>query len=185
MSEFKVFTEKYIELMLLGMMVVAVHSEIKIATLTRDKIPGVKCVVVDAWNELFSKNYTVADWERDDHFVVVDNFETECITFLTLIDGETVVGCGGIRQLSADTCELKRMWFLKAYRGLGWGSTMLTQLLHIAREHGCKYIRLEVWIPEKQTQAVAFYHKFGFYEIEPYCESRLGALFMEKKLSLL
>jgi putative acetyltransferase len=48
--------------------------------------------------------------------------------FLVLIDNGMIVGSGAIRRLSDDICELKRMWFLKDYRGKGLGWKMAQML---------------------------------------------------------
>jgi ribosomal protein S18 acetylase RimI-like enzyme len=167
---------------LLNMVVITMHSEMKISPLTHDTIPGVKQVIADAWNDVMGLNHTVQDWQSDGYFDPIDKFETEFLLFLTLLDNDIVVGCAAIRRLSDDTSELKRMWLLRPYRRQGWGSKMLMQLLQIAKEHGFRYVRLEVYRPLKQAPAVAFYRKFGFYEIPPYCESLPEALFMEKAL---
>lgn len=169
--------------MLLSMMIGTMRSEMKISILTRDTIPGVKQVIADAWNDVMGLHHTVQDWQSDGHFDAIDNFETEFIAFLTLLDNDTVVGCAAVRCLSGNICELKRMWLLSPYRRHGWGSHMLTQLLQIAKDRGFQYVRLEVYRPSKQAPAIAFYRKFGFYEIPPYCESLPEALFMEKKLA--
>lgn len=107
-------------------------------------------------------------------------FENDGI-FLVLVDNGKVVGTGAIRKLNDEICELARLWFLKEYRGKGLGKKMTTQLLEFAKTHGYTKIRLDVYRPEVQTQAVALYKKLGFYEIEPYNTSD-SKLFMEKIL---
>ena len=157
--------------------------QLRITPLTRDTIPGVKRVIAEAWNDVMGLNHTVEDWQSDGYFDPIDNFETEFLLFLTLLDGDRVVGCAAVRHLDGDICELKRMWLLRPYRRHGWGSQMLSQLLEVAKDRGFRYVRLEVYRPSKQAPAIAFYRKFGFYEIPPYCESLPEALFMEKELA--
>lgn len=100
-------------------------------------------------------------------------------TFLVLMDGDQVVGTGAIRRLDARTCELKRMWFLPAYRGRGLGTKMAGLLLEFARAAGYKQIRLDT-APELKT-ANKLYQRLGFYFIERYNEGH-AAIFMEKRL---
>lgn len=176
-------TSNGVLLMLLSVAIITMRSEMRILPLTRDTVPGVKQVIADAWNDVMGLNHTVQDWQSDGYFDPIDNFETEFLLFLTLLDGSTVVGSAAVRHLSDNVCELKRMWLLRPYRRHGWGSQMLKQLLQIAKDRGYRYARLEVYRPSKQAPAIAFYRKFGFYEISPYCESLPEALFMEKQLS--
>lgn len=102
-------------------------------------------------------------------------------TFLVLIDDGRVVGSGAIRRLNDDICELKRMWFLKDYRGRGLGMKMTHMLLDFARKTGYKKVRLDTTDKEKQAQALKLYKRIGFYFIERYNDG-LCTVFMEKML---
>ncbi|MBD1932699.1 MULTISPECIES: GNAT family N-acetyltransferase [Cyanophyceae] len=102
-------------------------------------------------------------------------------TFLVLIDDGRVVGSGAIRRLNDDICELKRMWFLKDYRGRGLGMKMAQMLLDFARKTGYKRVRLDTTDKEKQAQALKLYKRLGFYFIERYNDG-FCTVFMEKML---
>ena len=102
-------------------------------------------------------------------------------TFLVLMDEGRVVGSGAIRRLNDDICELKRMWFLKEYRGRGLAKHMVQLLLDFAQKTGYKKIRLDLLDEQKQTQALKFYKGMGFYAIAPYNDS-FCTVFMEKDL---
>ncbi|MBD1928069.1 GNAT family N-acetyltransferase [Trichocoleus sp. FACHB-90] len=102
-------------------------------------------------------------------------------TFLVLIDDGRVVGSGAIRRLNDDICELKRMWFLKDYRGRGLGMKMAQMLLDFARKTGYKKVRLDTTDKEKQAQALKLYKRLGFYFIERYNDG-FCTVFMEKML---
>jgi putative acetyltransferase len=93
----------------------------------------------------------------------------------------TVVGCGGIKRLNDEICELKRMWLLNNYRGQGLGFQLAKTLLDFAERVGYKRIRLDVFSQEKQTNAIAFYRQLGFYSINHYNDSPCE-VFMEKIL---
>ncbi len=88
---------------------------------------------------------------------------------------------GGIRRLEDDTCELKRMWFLREYRGQGLGRQMAQRLLDFAKQQGYTRVRLDMVNTEVQAQALRLYERLGFYFIEPYHDSSC-AVFMEKVL---
>ncbi len=87
--------------------------------------------------------------------------------FLVTLEGERILGTGGIRRMDDVTCEVKRLWFLPEVHGQGLGYQMLTTLLQIAREMGYTRARLST-SPESQPRAYAFYHKVGFYDIPSY-----------------
>jgi putative acetyltransferase len=102
-------------------------------------------------------------------------------TFLVIIDDGKVVGCGAIRSLSHDICELKRMWLLKQYRGRGLGMKLAQMLLDFAKNAGYKKVRLDTLDVQKQAAALKLYKRLGFYAIERYNDS-FCTVFMEKRL---
>jgi putative acetyltransferase len=78
------------------------------------------------------------------------------------IDGQ-VVGGGGIGPLAdsdAQVCELRKMYFLPAARGQGWGRKLLAKCLEAARELGYQKCYLET-VQRMQT-ANLLYKKMGF-----------------------
>lgn len=102
--------------------------------------------------------------------------------FLIVIDHDQVIGTGGIHPVDKDTCELKRLWLLKDYRGQGLGRQLTKMLLANAQHNGYRRVRLEVPTPEKQQPAVALYSELGFQPIPVYGTDGLCALAMEKSL---
>jgi putative acetyltransferase len=135
-------------------------------------------VSLEIWDGVFTeedlKCYSMADIEDvQSHY-----FEKRGI-FLVLMDGEQVVGTGAIRNLEEDICELKRMWFLKAYRGQGLGWQMVQQLFDFAQKAGYRAVRLDLANEERQLQALKFYQTLGFYRIGRYNDSDC-TVFMEK-----
>jgi len=88
-----------------------------------------------------------------------------------------VAGMGGVRRLSDDIAELKRMWFLPAYRGHGLGRWLAEELIEFARKAGYKIIRLDSG--SNLHQALALYRKLGFREIGKYNGSVHCDVFME------
>ncbi|GKU76320.1 GNAT family N-acetyltransferase [Paenibacillus sp. L3-i20] len=92
------------------------------------------------------------------------------------------VGCGGIRQLDANTAELKRFFVESAIRRQGIAGKVLKYLEQCAVKLGCTVMKLETGAP--QVESVAFYKKQGFYEIEPFgeYEESEASLCMEKRI---
>jgi uncharacterized protein YndB with AHSA1/START domain len=93
-------------------------------------------------------------------------FEPPDGTFLVLLeDGATVAG-GAIRRLSADTCEVKRMWTAPGHRRKGYASVVLDGLEDVARDRGYSYLRLETG--PAQPEARSMYESRGYRRIPNY-----------------
>ena len=96
-------------------------------------------------------------------------------------DGETLAGCGALRPLSQEICEMKRLYVRDAFRGRGAGKLLAETLIAEARSIGYTAMRLDTlpWM----TAAIPLYRSLGFSEISPYTTNPVpGALFMEKRL---
>ena len=86
--------------------------------------------------------------------------------FLVLVDGDTTVAGGGLRQYDATTAEVKRMWTNPDYRRQGHAKTILRELEKLARDLGYKRMRLETGYA--QPEALALYRSLGFSDIGNY-----------------
>ena len=95
-----------------------------------------------------------------------DEFDPPTGAFVVLLDdGQTVAG-GGIRQLTNDTCEVKRMWTSPDYRRRGLASTVLDALEDAARQLG--YTRVQLETGPSQPEAIAMYGHLGYRSIPPF-----------------
>jgi putative acetyltransferase len=103
-------------------------------------------------------------------------------TFLALLDGESLVGTGGIQALGDQSCVIKRLWVLKPYRGQGWGKLLVLRLVEFAEAKGYLQVRLRVATPQLQEPAVGLYSRFGFYPVDNCTAAGAFGLVMEKTL---
>lgn len=169
--------------------VTLIQSTIEIKIIKPEQSQKAKEIVLDTALETFQLTTERAEFlqqlDAAGEFYDIEHIEEVYFNnkglFLVLMDDENLVGTGAIKRLDDSTSELKRMWFLKEYRGKGWGLKMVHQLFAFAKEQGYKKVCLAVWDPQNQQQAVSFYKKNGFYEIAPYKQSP-SKLYMEKKL---
>jgi putative acetyltransferase len=156
---------------------------IEIKSIQLHQSEEVKHLIFAVCNEIFQVSEEVI--RRFDTMFDIDDMSSHYFdnggTFLVLMDEGRVVGSGAIRRLDNDICELKRMWFLKEYRGRGLAKKMVQLLLDFARKTGYKKVRLDLLDEQKQTQALEFYKRMGFYVIAPYNHS-FCTVFMEKVL---
>jgi putative acetyltransferase len=83
--------------------------------------------------------------------------------YFVVVEGEEVVGGGGIAPLEggpAETCELRKMYFLPRVRGLGLGQELMARCLAVAREQGYRRCYLETL--RCMGAARALYERNGF-----------------------
>jgi putative acetyltransferase len=158
---------------------------IEIKPIQPHQVEQAKQIVMAVCLEIWQDVLTEEDVKRYDSMSDIEQVRSHYFdnhgVFLVLIDDEQVVGTGAIRKLDDEICELKRMWFLKAYRGQGWGRKMVQTLFDFARLTGYQKVRLDLASEERQLQALNFYRKLGFYPIERYNASPCN-IFMEKLL---
>ena len=141
----------------------------------------VTAVCLDVWQDILTKEDVKFYDSMSDIEQVQSHYFDNGGMFLVLVDNEQVVGTGAIRKLDDEICELKRMWFLKAHRGQGWGWKMAQMLFDFARQVGYRKVRLDLVNEERQPQALKLYRRLGFYPIERYNDSQCN-IFMEKFL---
>jgi len=104
------------------------------------------------------------------------------VTFWSVWEGDTVLGVGALKQLSADHGEIKSMHTAEAARGRGVGSAMLRQIMTAARERGMSRLSLETGSWPYFAPARALYARHGFVECGPFGEYRRdrNSVFMTK-----
>ena len=108
-----------------------------------------------------------------------DAFETEKLrreledansAFYFLYCGETLAGYLKLNEAPAqtdlhdsDSLEIERIYVAKEFQGKGLGRRLMTYAISAAMQRGKAFVWLGVW--EKNTKALAFYRKNGFYPI--------------------
>ncbi len=109
------------------------------------------------------KGFAIHDPEVDDLYHA---YQFPRSTYFVFEEAGKVVGGGGVAPLEggdANTCELKKMYFLPEGRGKGLGQKVLTACLDAARQHGFEYCYLETFNTMKD--AMKLYERNGFNKI--------------------
>jgi putative acetyltransferase len=141
-----------------------------------EELQAVKRVILSVAYNIYGWEGTLEEsirhFEASDEFADMDDVQSHYFDnggyFLVALDGAQVIGSGAVRRLDAQTAELKRMWLLEDYHGRGIGYRILTRLFDFTRSQG--YTRVRLQTGSKQTRAIAFYRKAGFYVIPAYNE---------------
>jgi GNAT superfamily N-acetyltransferase len=109
-----------------------------------------------------------ARYGETDEMATVDaeEFDPPSGTFVVLIDGGAVLAGGGLRRVTDDTCEVKRMWTATGHRRKGYASRVLTGLEDAARAVGYSTLLLETG--PLQPEAIALYTARGYRPIPYY-----------------
>jgi ribosomal protein S18 acetylase RimI-like enzyme len=94
-------------------------------------------------------------------------------------EGE-ICGCVGVRRLSEEIAEFKRLYLASGFRGQGIGRALCVSAINDARNFGYRLTRLDT--TAKSSAALALFRKLGFYEIARYNANPLAKVFMEKAL---
>jgi GNAT superfamily N-acetyltransferase len=118
-----------------------------------------------------------------------------CFWVTERIDNNQIIGTAAIRKLegftsaiendasaaaAAGSCELKRMFLSKPYRGLGIGQQMLENALNFAKSHG--YAKVYLYSSRDLAFSRKLYLKNGFADIPRYNDDPRADVFMEKNL---
>jgi len=98
--------------------------------------------------------------------VEAQEFEPPDGVFLVLLERGATVAGGALPRLSADTCEVKRMWTAPEHRRKGLASAVLDALEDVARDRGYSRLRLETG--PAQPEARALYERRGYRHIPTY-----------------
>ena len=94
------------------------------------------------------------------------------VTFWSVMDGGTVVGCGALKRLDARHAEVKSMRTAAARKRSGIASLVLGHLIAEAERMGFTRLSLETGSAEFFAPARKLYEKFGFTYCEPFADYR-------------
>jgi putative acetyltransferase len=102
------------------------------------------------------------------HALDIAGLQAPDISFWTIWEGETLLGCGALRRLGAEHGEIKSMHTAQAARRTGVGSAMLRHIIATARARGMARLSLETGSWDYFAPARALYASHGFVECGPF-----------------
>ena len=104
------------------------------------------------------------------HALDLDGLRKPEITFWSVMDGDTLVGCGAIKTLDADHAEVKAMRTMPTRKRSGIASLLLEHIITEAKRMGFTRLSLETGATEFFRPARKLYEKFGFDYCEPFAD---------------
>lgn len=90
---------------------------------------------------------------------------------LLAVEGDSYAGCIAVKPLSAEICEMKRLFVRSEFRGASLGRRLAESL--IAEAKALEYRLMVLDTLERMHAARSLYEALGFREIEPYYENPL------------
>jgi putative acetyltransferase len=119
------------------------------------------------------------------HALDLSGLRAPDIGFWTAWEGETLLGVGALRRLSADHGEVKSMHTAEAARRRGVGGAMLRHIVEEARRAGMARLSLETGSAPYFRPAVELYRSHGFVECAPFGDYKLdpNSIFMSLDLA--
>ncbi|MEU4541040.1 GNAT family N-acetyltransferase [Streptosporangium sp. NPDC023825] len=106
------------------------------------------------------------------HALDLDELRRPEITFWSVMDGDSLVGCGAIKRLDAGHAEVKSMRTAPARKRNGTASLLLEHIITEAKRMGFTRLSLETGASEFFLPARKLYEKFGFDYCEPFADYR-------------
>lgn len=94
------------------------------------------------------------------------------ITFWSAWEGDALIGCGALKELSPTHGEIKSMRTPQAIRRRGAGRAVLAHIIDVAKQRGYDRLSLETGSQPGFAPALALYTSFGFTGCGPFAGYR-------------
>ncbi len=117
------------------------------------------CMLDNYLDDAIGKEKQQQEYNQHNALVDIDDV-------ILLVDGEKLIGCGGIKKVDEDTAEVKRVFVADEFRHHGYGHQIITEIERLAKAEGYKALILETGLPMKSAQKL--YTSCGFSFIENY-----------------
>lgn len=118
------------------------------------------------------------------HALDLEGLRKPEVTFWTVWDGSSLIGCGAIKELNINHAEVKSMRTKVSYRGKGVASILLQHILQEAKLRGYHRISLETGSMPFFEPAHNLYKKYGFENCAPFStyQEDPNSVFLTKEL---
>lgn len=114
-----------------------------------------------------------------------DKLRAHDVTFWTAWNGDVLVGCAALKELSSSEGEIKSMRTPSAMRRTGAGRALLHHIIHVARSRTYRTLYLETGAHAAFQPAQTLYRSAGFEVCGPFGSYRDNgnSVFMSLRLA--
>ena len=118
------------------------------------------------------------------HALNLDELKDVAVTFWSVWQGQSLVGCAALKRLDAIHGEVKSMRVSKEFRGRGVARKMLAHLMAYATQEGFGRLSLETGSMAFFDPARRLYESFGFSYCDPFADYKIdpNSVFMSVDL---
>lgn len=118
------------------------------------------------------------------HALDIDALKAPEITFWSAWDGDDLMGCGALKEISGSMGEIKSMRTASAHHRKGVASQLVDTIIATALERGYKQLFLETGSMVEFEAARFLYTRAGFVECPPFSdyEEDPNSVFMMRQL---
>ena len=118
------------------------------------------------------------------HALNLDELRKPDITFWSVWQGQTIVGCGALKELDDRHGEIKSMRTAAAHVRKGVASRILEHIISEAKRRGYRRLSLETGALPYFKPAQSLYRKFGFTNCAPFADyaEDPNSVFMAREL---
>jgi putative acetyltransferase len=102
------------------------------------------------------------------HALDLERLRVPQITMWTAWDGDTLLGCGALKELDAGHGEIKSMHTSRAQRRRGVAAALLGHIIDVAHSRGYRRLSLETGSQDAFAPARVLYARFGFNVTGPF-----------------
>ena len=107
------------------------------------------------------------------------------VFFWSLWEDDSLLGCGALKLLDADSGEIKSMRTAQAHRRRGVAARLLEHIIEQAQRQGLTALYLETGSMVEFAAARALYERYGFEYCEPFADyaEDPNSVFMRRSLA--
>jgi putative acetyltransferase len=104
------------------------------------------------------------------HFLDFDGLKAPGVSFWSVWDGDSLMGCGAMKEIDASHGEIKSMRTHEAHLRKGSAAAMLEHIIATAKARGYQRLSLETGSSPAFDPAHALYLRYGFAYCEPFAD---------------
>ncbi len=98
----------------------------------------------------------------------IEGLRAAHVTFWTVWDGDSLLGCGALKELDPRHAEIKSMRTARRFLRRGVATAMLQHLIDMSRARRYARLSLETGSGPAFAAADSLYRKFGFVDCGPF-----------------